>query len=117
MKGKEYENLVKDILLKKHFQIIAENFRSPYGEIDLIASEDNRLIVIEVKGSGIKKVNPAEKLDCFKLKRILKTFEYFLYKFPQYSSWEFLFLLAVVKKNLKGELGVAFFKVDLDNCF
>ena len=53
MKAKEIgiigENIATEFLLKKGFQIIERNFLKPFGEIDIIAKDNNYLVFIEVK--------------------------------------------------------------------
>lgn len=47
--GIKGENLSKTFLEKKGYKILVQNFRTRYGEIDLIAEEDGDLVFIEVK--------------------------------------------------------------------
>jgi len=47
--GKEGETLAVLYLKKKGYKIIAQNYRSKLGEIDIIAKEGGALIFIEVK--------------------------------------------------------------------
>lgn len=43
------ESLAADYLRKKHYKILAAGFRSRYGEIDLIVSNKEFLVFVEVK--------------------------------------------------------------------
>lgn len=43
------EKLAGDYLIKKGYHILQKNFRTRYGEIDIIAEYKNTLIFIEVK--------------------------------------------------------------------
>ena len=43
------EKLAADFLIKKGFEVVAQNFRSRKAEIDLIVKRDNWLIFVEVK--------------------------------------------------------------------
>lgn len=47
--GKKGEAAVKNFLKQKGYQILKTNFRTRYGEIDIIAAEENTLVFIEVK--------------------------------------------------------------------
>lgn len=47
--GIKGESLSKIFLEKKGYKILAQNFRTRYGEIDLIAEENGDLVFIEVK--------------------------------------------------------------------
>ena len=43
------EAIAAEYLRKKHFQILATNYRSRFGEIDIIASNRKYLVCVEVK--------------------------------------------------------------------
>jgi putative endonuclease len=47
--GKWGEETAAEYLRQSGYQIIAQNVRTPYGEIDIIAKQDNSIIFIEVK--------------------------------------------------------------------
>ena len=47
--GRWGETLAADYLTQKGYAILERNFRTPYGEIDLIADEGNSLVFVEVK--------------------------------------------------------------------
>lgn len=47
--GQWGESLAADHLARQGFDIIARNFRTPYGEIDLIAQNAQFLVFVEVK--------------------------------------------------------------------
>ena len=47
--GVEGENLAVKFLKKKGFRIIGRNFKTPLGEIDIIAKDGNTLVFVEVK--------------------------------------------------------------------
>lgn len=47
--GIEGENLAVQFLKKKGFQIIGRNYKTPLGEIDIIAMDGNSLVFVEVK--------------------------------------------------------------------
>ena len=47
--GEEGEKLAIDYLKEKGYKIIRHNYKTPIGEIDIIASEGDTLVFIEVK--------------------------------------------------------------------
>jgi putative endonuclease len=47
--GKIGENLAKTFLMKHGFQVLETNYRTKYGELDIIAQKDNHLRFVEVK--------------------------------------------------------------------
>jgi putative endonuclease len=47
--GKEGEGLARQFLRQKGYKVIESNYRSPLGEIDIIAREGKTLAFVEVK--------------------------------------------------------------------
>lgn len=47
--GKEGEEIAIDYLLSKGYKILEKNFRTSFGEIDIIAKHGDYIVVIEVK--------------------------------------------------------------------
>lgn len=95
-KGKPFEDLVAEFLTHKGCEILERNYRSRYGEIDLIALCRDKLLIVEVKGS-FKKGDPASWVDCPKVGRIYKTYLRFLSEYPHYGELETLFLTVSVR--------------------
>ena len=48
-KGKEGEDIAADWLASRGYTIVARNYRQRFGEVDIIASQDEYLVFIEVK--------------------------------------------------------------------
>lgn len=79
--GRKGEKEAESFLRKRGYKIIERNFTSPFGEIDLIAEEDGRIVFIEVK----KRNSPLyglslEAVDKRKRERILKVALFYLKK-------------------------------------
>jgi putative endonuclease len=47
--GQAGEDLAADVLKQHAYRILTRNYRTPYGEIDLIARQGDTLVFIEVK--------------------------------------------------------------------
>ena len=77
------ESLAAEFLKRKRYKIVASNFRSRYGEIDLIAANRKELVFVEVKlrKSG-DYVLPREYVGTQKQNRIRMTAEYWLSVHP-----------------------------------
>lgn len=77
--GKIGEDLARQYLIKKDYQIVESNFHTRFGEIDLIATKDKKLVFVEVKSKiGEDFGSPEEMVNRTKLSQIQKTAEYFL---------------------------------------
>lgn len=68
------EQLACDLLSSKGYRVIERNFRSKYGEIDLIAIKDDIYVFVEVKCRvGNRKGKPYEAVNKPKLFKIQET--------------------------------------------
>lgn len=75
------EELTANYLLKHGYIILAHNYYSPYGEIDLIAKKENIIVFTEVKTRHENPLySPAEAVTKAKQKRIIKTAFLYLQK-------------------------------------
>lgn len=72
------ERLAERHLQEKGYTILARNFRSRFGELDLIAQDKDTLVFVEVKTRVNTKYGlPEEAVTWWKLKHIQKTAEYY----------------------------------------
>lgn len=85
-RGLEGEKAALEYLERSGFTVVCTNFRTPVGEIDIIAKKDNVLHFIEVKSRrGRKMGDPLESLTPAKRKKIRKTAEWFLARHREYK--------------------------------
>ncbi|MCX7881561.1 MAG: YraN family protein [Patescibacteria group bacterium] len=79
--GKRGEEMACNYLKNKNYQIIEKNFTCRWGEIDIIAKKDNKIVFIEVKTRvGDKKGKPYEAINYFKLKGLKRAINFYLLK-------------------------------------
>lgn len=91
-KGKQGEAIAKKYLLEKGFNLIEENYSNDIGEIDLIMSDKNFLVFVEVKLKITDKFGtPEEMITPRKIAQIKRVAQIFLMQnrkiektFPQY---------------------------------
>ena len=82
--GKIGEDMAEAMLFSKGYTILDRNFRSYFGEIDIVCMKDEALYFVEVKTRTTDTFGaPEEAVDEMKQNRIRKTAEYFLL---QYTS-------------------------------
>lgn len=83
MVGSWGELLAADYLRKKRYKVVATNYRCRYGEIDLIVSNRNYLVFVEVKlRKSAKFANAYEFVDLHKQARLRTTAEMYLSQHP-----------------------------------
>jgi len=81
--GKLGEDLARQYLIKKGYKILTSNFRSRFGEIDIIATKNSTLVFVEVKLKiGEETGQPEEMINHKKTNQIQKMAEIFLQKNP-----------------------------------
>ena len=77
------EALAAQYLQRKRFKIIATNYRTRFGEIDLIAANRNFLVFVEVKLRKSDKFASAfEYVDVHKQERLRTTAGIYLSQYP-----------------------------------
>lgn len=61
--GKIGENITKTFLMKHGFNVIETNYRTKYGEMDVIVEKDNILRFVEVKSIKVRDFSHIENLS------------------------------------------------------
>jgi len=79
--GKIGEDMAESMLFSEGYTILERNFRSYYGEADIICKKDGVLFFVEVKTRPSEKFGePYEAVDEVRQFRMKKTAEYYLYR-------------------------------------
>ncbi len=87
--GQRAESIAASHLNKHGLTIIERNFHCRFGEIDLIAKDEETLVFIEVRYRNKRvKLSPAETLDACKVDRIITTARYFLSRSRRYQTMQ-----------------------------
>ena len=87
-KGIAGEREVTKYLKSQGYTIVARNYRTKYGEIDIIALDGEYLVFVEVKSRLSNQYgNPVESVDTTKQKRIIKSAKAFWY-FGAYREYQ-----------------------------
>ncbi len=86
--GEAAEQDACQYLIKQGLKLVSKNYRSKFGEIDIIMQDQQSLVFVEVRyrkhnqfGSG------AESITAAKQKKLLKTANYYLQQHPQASQF------------------------------
>ena len=85
--GLKGEDIAEAFLLEKGYTILEKNFRSKYGEIDIITKDIHKdFVFVEVKSRTNKSFGePQDSVDYNKLEKIEKTAEIYL---QERFEWE-----------------------------
>ena len=77
------EDYACSVLTDLGYELLDRNFRSRFGEVDIIARKDGFLCFVEVKTRGQSSMGrPAESVTLSKQRKIIKTVEYYLVCHP-----------------------------------
>lgn len=114
-KGGAGEQIAAAYLMKSNYTIIATNFHSRNGEIDIIAFDltANHLVFVEVKFYKENSlINPIEMITSAKQLRLIKTARYFLYSRQEFQPHQSRFDVIIVenlcvKEHLKNVIGIS----------
>jgi putative endonuclease len=85
--GRDGESRAAAFLEASGFKIVARNVRSRYGEVDLVALEDQTIVFIEVKTWSVYTFDSLSYgISPGKQRRIIETAKYFLSVHREYNS-------------------------------
>lgn len=107
--GKIGEDIAEKFLKKKGLRIITRNFWKPYGEIDIVARENNVIRFIEVKSvswetdspdQNNNKIRPEENLHAQKMKRLKRVVEAYIFS-HETDEWAFDLISVYIDKNTR----------------
>ena len=81
--GERGENLAARELQKKGYRILNRNFKSPLGEIDIIARDGKTLVFVEVKTRAADEPTPEEQVNETKMHQLTKAGKFYLSRYGQ----------------------------------
>lgn len=104
------ENAAIEFLKRKGFKILDRNFRTPYGEIDIVAStlsqptnktlQKTEIIFVEVKmRTSVTFGTPEESMTCRKISRLEKAIKIYLQKKYWIKNWRMDFIGIMLDKK------------------
>jgi len=89
-KGLWAETVARLYFILKGYRILAERFKTPVGEIDLIVKRGRRLVFIEVKLRRTA-AEAVEAIHARNRSRVSRAAELYLQRHPEYTGWELRF--------------------------
>ena len=103
--GRTSESIAAKVLKKKGYKILEKNYRSPGGEIDIIAKDKDTLVFVEVKARMSETYgNPKESVTIGKQQKISKTAQYY-FKEKKLSDFRARFDVVAINK-MNGKLTI-----------
>lgn len=85
--GKLGEKLAEKFLVSRGFRVLNRNFPTPFGEIDLIAKQNEYIVFLEVKTRISERFGPPlSSITGIKQKHILKNCRYYLKRYGLYEK-------------------------------
>lgn len=86
-KGREGERRAERFLGEHGYTVVARNFRSARGEIDIVAEKGDRIVFVEVKNWDYLDSGDLEySIHRGKQQRIVEASRYFLHTHPQFEG-------------------------------
>jgi putative endonuclease len=108
-KGRQGEERAAKILEAKDMRIIARNFRSRAGEVDLIALDGQTIVFVEVKAwSACGYGELGYGIDKKKRRRIIETAKYFLSVHREYNCMAVRFDVVFIGPRAVTHIAAAF---------
>lgn len=101
--GKSGEDSALNFLNALGYKIITRNFHSQFGEIDIIALDNDILVFIEVKTRRSNLTSALNSISVSKQKKLSKTASLFLSKNPQYEDNFTRFDVIIILKKHSSE--------------
>lgn len=86
--GRWGEQAAAEYLEKQGYQILARNFRTAHGEVDLIARQENVLVFVEVKARSSNRYgSPEYSVSPKKQMHLLSAAEKYILDHPEFTTW------------------------------
>lgn len=102
--GAAAERRAADFLKRAGLALIARNYRSPFGEIDLIMRQDEVTVFVEVRSRARTDYGtPVESVDRRKQERLRATAEHYLQRDGQASNRPCRFDIVAITASPEGE--------------
>ncbi len=77
--GNTGEKIAKEYLIEQDFKILERNYRTRFGEIDLIAAKNERIVFVEVKSrNSLNYGYPSEAVNQKKKNKIISTAKHYI---------------------------------------
>lgn len=108
--GRWGESQAAEFLTRKGYQVLERNLRTPYGEIDLIASQEGALVFVEVKTRTTQKFGlPEEAITPQKLEHMIESAQHYLQERPE-PEVDWRVDVIAIQRQADGEADIVHFE-------
>ena len=98
--GQRGESLAIDALAQAGYEIVERNFRTPIGEIDVVAKESGVLCFVEVKWRRDENMgHPLEAVTAEKQRRLARTADWYLAKRKKFGVAARFDVVSIIEEN------------------
>lgn len=102
--GRRAEDLALATLIAKGLRLIARNYHCPQGELDLVMTDGEALVIIEVRYRRDRGFGSAlESVDTRKQEKLLRAAQHFLQQDARYRRRPLRFDVVAVSASTDGE--------------
>ena len=85
--GRAGEAIAAGFLIEQGYAILEQNYRTPYGEIDLITRQDDVIVFVEVKTRASSSLGPPEiSITRRKAEHMRSAAEYYIQQLPEVQN-------------------------------
>src|SRR3990172_9760969 len=93
------ENAAEKFLHESGYEIVNKNYRTPYGEIDIICSKQENLVFVEVKTRKSRTYgNPEESINRHKMEHMENSANYYIQENEFSGTWQ-IDVISIYKKD------------------
>lgn len=109
--GRWGEQKACEYLIEKGYKIVQTNFRTEYGEIDIVAETDGEIVFIEVKTrTGVEFGNPEEAITPKKIEYMTASASAYMQEFPEKSDEWRMDVISILTESSRKNLDIHHFK-------
>jgi putative endonuclease len=99
-KGEEGERKAAEYLQAKGYEVLARNYRTRRGEIDLVARKGGKVVFVEVKNwTALGQDSLGQAIGAEKRHRIVSAARHFLHEHPPAPGCSFAFDVVLLKER------------------
>ncbi len=103
------EDIGVRFLKERDFEILDRNYQKPYGELDIVASKDDRIHFVEVKtvsvGHAGSYIRPEEHMDVGKIRRFDRIVQVYLLE-KELLECEWQYNLLAIELNVQNRKAI-----------